>query len=269
MTSEVPIIYGTYPLQGDAARAAVELAIDLGYRRVDTAQWYGNEAAVGAAITASGRSDIFVQTKVLPVNATAARLIRSVERSLADLRVDAVDLLFLHWPPREPAIFDDAIRQLSACVERGYARTIGVSNCTAALVRRAVSVSKAPIVAHQLEYHPFLDQSVAEAVAAENGIALQGYAPLGQGRLTDDAAVIGLAAAQGITPAQLILRWVVQRGVVPVCKAASRANAAANLAVLDLALPAEAMVRMASWRSAALRTVALPELAPDWDGVAG
>ena len=138
-----PLGYGTYPLVGDEARAAVGMAIDLGYRHLDTAQWYGNEDAVGLAVRDSGlpRDELFVATKVHPDNLGRDRFLPSVGESLARLGLGHVDLLLIHWPPREPAAFAGALEDLVRAREQGLARRVGLSNFAAGQMDRAREIA--------------------------------------------------------------------------------------------------------------------------------
>jgi 2,5-diketo-D-gluconate reductase B len=175
------LIFGTWPLTGDAAREATEMALDVGYRRIDTAQWYENEAEVGDALRSAGlrRDDVRITTKVKPDNIGPDRFLPSVRESLDRLGLDRVDLLLIHWPVRDDARFCQTIEALNEARDRGWTTTIGISNATTAQMRRAVEVTNAPVLINQVEFHPLIDQSKVQKVAAELGIALEGYCSLG------------------------------------------------------------------------------------------
>jgi len=227
---------GTWELRGDACVRAVEHALRLGYRHLDTAQGYANEAEVGAGLRASGvpRAEVFLTTKVRPRHFAHDDLLRSTEASLAALGVDAVDLLLLHWP--NPAVpLEETLAALHDARERGYARHVGVSNFPPSWLRRAVAAG--PLLTHQVEYHPFLSQRVLLELAASFDHLLTAYSPVARGKVLDDPTLIAIGEGYGKTPAQVALRWLLQQPrVVAIPKAASPENQAANLDVFDFEL---------------------------------
>ena len=156
-----PIGFGTWPLKDEVARDSVAMALDCGFRHVDTAQAYDNEKAVGEGMRASGlkREDIFLVTKVHFDNLAKAKFLPSVRASLGALKVESVDLLLIHWPPRDDALFDPAIDALCEAQSLGLAKHVGVSNFTPKLLRRAVKRAKVPLIANQVEFHPLIDQT--------------------------------------------------------------------------------------------------------------
>ncbi len=178
----IPILgFGTYPLSSDEADRAIATALELGFRHVDTAQMYGNEAEVGRALQRSGiqRQDLYIVTKVDPGNIGADRFLTSVERSIAHLG-GPVDLLLIHWPPADKH-FDTAVDLLIEAKERGFAKAIGVSNFTIAMMQRAQARTAHALIANQVEFHPLIDQARVKAEAARLGMALMAYCPLGRG----------------------------------------------------------------------------------------
>ena len=234
---------GTWTLKGDACAELVAHALSLGYRHVDTAAAYGNEEAVGAGLRVAGlpRDEVFVTTKVWWKDLAAADLRRSAEASLARLGLDRVDLLLIHWP--NPAIpLDETIAALNRARQDGLARHIGVSNFPTALLRQAVALSDAPLVANQVEHHPYLGQDKVGAACREAGMALVGYCPLHRGGgLFEEPAVAAAARAHGKTPAQVVLRWHVQQaGTVAIPRTTRKERLAENAAIFDFSLsPAE------------------------------
>lgn len=237
--SKVPALgLGTWQLEGQECRSAVESALDLGYRHIDTAQLYGNEAEIGQAIAAAGveRDALFLTTKIGNDNHAAATVTRSTEDSLRRLQVDYVDLLLIHWPVH----FDRVGETLEAMVglqERGLVRDIGVSNFSPSQFRTAASL--APVATNQVEYHPFLDQRPLRDVVREAGAVLTAYSPLARGDVFDDETLASIGETHGKSAVQVTLRWLLDQEVLVVPKATGREHLAANLAVFDFDLTAE------------------------------
>jgi 2,5-diketo-D-gluconate reductase B len=257
---------GTWPMKGAECQAAVESALSLGYRHIDTAASYGNEDAVGAGLAAAGasRGQVHVTTKVWYDQLAPDAIVAAFERSLAALRLDYVDLYLIHWPNREM----DLPRALAAMMrlrEQGRARAIGVSNFPVALMRRAVEEVGAPIACNQVEYHVMLDQSAVLGYARAHGIAVTGYCPLAKGaELARNEALVAIARRHGATPAQVALAWLLgQEGVAAIPKAAGAARQRENLAALDLRL--DAADRDAIARLPQKRRLISPSWAPAWD----
>jgi len=258
---------GTWRLSGAACQEAVERAIALGYRHIDTAQMYGNEDAVGAAIAASGKRDeIHLTTKVWYDHLAPDAMRRAMDASLAALRTDRVDLYLIHWPAPEMNL-PQALESLMRLKEEGKAHAIGVSNFPVALLRRAVEEVGAPIACNQIEYHVLLDQSAVLTYARSKGIAVTAYAPLAQGRLAEHAALVNIARRHGVTPAQVALKWLLdQDGVAAIPKAARRESQLANLAALQLSLDDADRVAIAGLPKA--ERFVNPGWAPAWDRAA-
>ena len=235
---------GTWELRGDACARAVEHALELGYRHIDTAQGYANEAEVGAGLRRSGvpREEVFLTTKVRPRHFRHDDLLRSTEESLAALGVDDVDLLLLHWPNPEVPL-EETLRALHEARERGLARHVGVSNFPPSLLLRALAAG--PTLTDQVEYHPFLAQGKLLALAEAHDVLLTAYSPVARGRVLDDSTLREIGERHGKGPAQVALRWLLQQPrVVAIPKAASPENQAANLDVFDFELDDEEMRRI-------------------------
>jgi len=182
--AKIPVIgLGTWTLRDEAATELVAGALDAGYRHIDTATSYENEAAVGEGLRASGvpRDEIFLTTKVWPVDLAAGDLQRSVEGSLKRLGVDQVDLALIHWPSKTVPLAE-SIEALNQVHTRGLARNIGVSNFTVALIEAAVGLSEQPLACNQVEHHPFLNQDRVMAACRKHGLALVSYSSLEQSR---------------------------------------------------------------------------------------
>lgn len=245
--AEIPALgLGTWPMQGDSCARAVAEALALGYRHIDTAQMYGNEADVKAGIAASGvpRDEIFITTKVERERISAKRMSKSVENGLRKLGVDHVDLLLAHWPnPRVPVA--ETVTALSDMKRRGLARHIGVSNYTVSLLDEAVRASPEPIVVNQIEFHPFVDQSKIMAALRRHGLAATAYMPIARGRVIGNSVIEEIAATHGKSAIQVTLRWLVQQGdVIAIPKSSRIERMKENLAIFDFALSGDEMTRI-------------------------
>lgn len=267
--ADIPALgFGTWRLDGEVARRMVETALELGYRHVDTAQMYGNEAEVGAAVRASGlpREEVFVTTKIWPDDFRADDLERAVERSLDRLKLGWIDLLLLHWPnPAVPLV--ETFPALEAAKERGVVKHVGVSNFTVGLMAEALRVARVPIATNQVEYHPFLSQQALLPRLRAAGIALTAYCPLARGRVQDDAVLARIGRAHGRTPAQVALRWLIQQdGVIAIPRSSRPEHARTNLAVFDFELSPSEIAEITALGTAAGR-IGKPDFAPAWDKV--
>lgn len=229
--------FGTWELNGDDCRDGVRTALDLGYRHIDTAQVYGNEHLVGEGILASGvdRDDIFLTTKVWNEDQAPERMAESVHRSLSKLKTDHVDLLLLHWPV-DLATIEKVLETLTALQSTGVTRHIGVSNYTPPLLERAIAA--APIFAVQVEHHPYLAQPRLIELCHEHDILFTAYSPLARGEALTDSVVTGIAEARDATPAQVVLRWVLDEGdkVAVIPKATAPARIEENFGALHVGL---------------------------------
>ncbi len=230
---------GTHRLSGEAGTSAMEHALGVGYRLLDTAVNYGNEVEVGEALRRSGlpRDEVFVTTKVPGRHHAHADAVASVEGSLERLGLDRLDLVLVHWPNPSVDRYVEAWRALVDLRERGLTRSIGVSNFTEAHLRRIVDETGVVPVVNQVELHPRFPQEQMRAVHDELDIRTQSWSPLGKHRAAyDDPAVAGPARTHGVTPAQVILRWHLQVGALPIPKSATPERQRSNLDVLDLEL---------------------------------
>ena len=256
---------GTFRMQGDACRAAVESALALGYRHIDTAEMYGNEEAIGAAIAASrvARGDLHVTTKVWNENLAPDAIRRSFEASLKKLRLDQVDLYLVHWPARNmnlPAMFET----LLALKQEGRPRAIGVANFNIALLKTVVEEIKAPIACNQVEYHVMLDQTPLRRYLAAKAIPLVAYCPLAQGRAASDATLTAIGRKHGASAAQVALKWLLdQDGVAAIPKASRMESQKANLGALNVGLDDEDIKAIAGLPKD--RRCVNPGFAPAWD----
>jgi 2,5-diketo-D-gluconate reductase B len=237
--AKVPALgLGTWLLEGENCRSAVPIALELGYRHIDTAQIYGNETEIGQALRGASidRDELFLTTKIWNDNHAAEDVRRSTEQSLDRLQTDHVDLLLVHWPVH----FDRIAETLEAMVElqeRGLTRAIGVSNFTLSQFRSAASL--ASIACNQVEYHPFLSQAALRDAAAQSDAVLTAYSPLARAAVFDDGTLVAIGRAHGKSAAQIALRWLLDQGVLVVPKATGQQHLAANLDVFDFTLTAD------------------------------
>ena len=229
---------GTFRMQGDSCRAAVERALSLGYRHIDTAEMYANEEAIGAALAASGvaRNDLHITTKVWHENLAPDAIRKAFDTSLKKLGVDQVDLYLVHWPSKNmnlPAIFETLMK----LKEEGRTRAIGVANFTTALLRIVVEEIGAPIACDQVEYHAMLDQAPLRKYLAAKSIPLVAYCPLAQGRVASDETLARIGKKHNASAAQVALKWLLdQNGVAAIPKASRAESQQANLDALKVTL---------------------------------
>jgi diketogulonate reductase-like aldo/keto reductase len=253
---------GTWEL--DDVHDNVRHALDVGYRHVDTAQAYRNEAEVGRAIAGSGidRDEVFLTTKVWYEFAAPDQVTRSTERSLDRLGTDHVDLLLLHWPADDIAPLEATLDAMAALQERGLTRAIGVSNFPSDRLRRAVDL--APIATDQLEHHPYLAVDAVREVAHAHDVAITAYSPIARGEVVDDPTIREIAEGHDATPAQVALAYLLaQRDTVVIPKSSTPARITENLGALDLELSDDELGRIAAL-ARGQREVD-PPFAPAWD----
>ncbi len=259
--------FGTFRMPGADVLRMVPHALKLGFRHVDTAQIYGNEAEVGEGIVKSGiaRSDVFLTTKVWVENYRRDAFLASVNESLKKLKTDHVDLLLLHWPNTAVPLAEQ-IGALNEVKAAGKVRHIGVSNFSTALMAEAIALSDAPLVTNQVEYHPYLNQRPVIAAAREAGMSVTGYYGMADGAVFEDAVLSDIAVRNGKTVAQIVLRWLVQQeGVIALSKTVSEARAAENLAIFDFVLSSDDMKAIHALARTDGRIVSPNGLAPVWD----
>lgn len=259
---------GTFRLGGQAAIDSVRTALELGYRAVDTAQIYGNEAEVGQAIADSGvaRAELFVTTKIWVDNYGKDKLVPSLRASLDKLRTDYADLVLIHWPaPGNGVALPDYMEALAQAKALGLARQIGVSNFNIALTRQAIAaVGKDEIATNQVELSPYLQNARLAAFLQEQGIPVTSYMTLAYGKVLDDPVLARIAAKHGASAAQVALAWALQLGYAVIPSSTKRENLAANLKARALRLDAEDMAAIAALERNG-REVDPVGLAPDWD----
>jgi 2,5-diketo-D-gluconate reductase A len=240
--NEIPLLgLGVWQVRnGPECERAVRWALELGYRHVDTAQAYGNEESVGRALRDSGlpREEVFLTTKFYPARKDAEA---EAQRSLERLGVDQLDLYIVHWPQGGPTW---AWPGMERARERGYARSIGVSNFSVGELDELLSVAESPPVLNQVQFSPLKYRRQLLDACEERNVALEAYSPLGTGRHLSDERVRGIAERVGRTPAQVLLRWCVQRDLVVIPKSTHRDRIEENARIFDFALSAEDMAAL-------------------------
>ncbi len=261
-------LFGTYPLKGEGLANAVSHALAAGYRAFDTAQMYLNEKDLGEVLANCGtpRDDLTIITKVHPDNFSETRFMTSVEQSLRDLRIGKADLLLLHWPPIGGDIAP-SLKLLEQAQKHGLAGEIGISNYTAQMMRDATRIIDTPLATNQVEFHPLLDQSKLLAAARDAGIPLCSYSAVARGEVFKHALFNELAEAYGRTAGQIVLRWILQKGVVVNSMSTNPENIRANWEIADFTLSSIDMARIDGLNAVNFRVVtkALVPWAPEWD----
>ncbi|MCU1535757.1 MAG: aldo/keto reductase [Humibacillus sp.] len=239
----IPAIgFGTYPLTGEEGTAAIVTAIEAGYRLLDTAVNYGNEAEVGEAIRRSGveRDELVVQTKIPGRDHAFDKAVASIEGSLERLGLDRIDVGLIHWPNPSVGLYVEAYRALVECQQRGLVRSVGVSNFTEAHLVEVIEATGVVPVVNQVELHPLFPQEQLRAVHERLGVRTEAWSPLGKRNAPFGADPVAAAAeALGVTPAQVILRWHVQQGIVPLPKSGDPKRQRTNLDVWGFELSEE------------------------------
>lgn len=260
--------FGTFPLRGAELTGAMKTAVDVGYRSFDTAQMYGNETDVGAGLAETGvpRDELCVTTKVHPENFGEDRFLPSVEKSLKDLQLDYVDVLLLHWPPIGGAV-TGPVKLLEKARSIGFARHIGLSNHTAQMMRDAARTIDTPLATNQVEFHPLLNQDKLLAAATETGIPLSSFCSVARGKVFSYPLFTVLAEVYGKSPAQIVLRWILQKGVSINTMSTKPANIRANFDTMNFTLSSVDMARIDAMTATNYRIVgkATVAWAPEWD----
>ena len=237
--------FGVFQVPNDETAAAVSAALAAGYRSIDTAAIYGNEAGVGRALAASGipRDELFITTKLWNSDQGFASTIAAYEASLAALGLEYVDLYLIHWPAPANDRYVDSWRAMETLLADGRVRAIGVSNFAPEHLERLARHSTTVPAVNQVELHPRLSQTAVRAHNAANGIATEAWSPLAQGGLLADPTILDIAARADRSPAQVILRWHLQQGRIVIPKSVTPGRIAENLAVFDFDLsPADLML---------------------------
>ena len=259
---------GTFRLKGQAVIDSVRNALDVGYRAIDTAQIYGNEAEVGQALAESdvSRDDVYLTTKIWISEFQPDALIASLEASVQKLRTDRLDLTLIHWPSPDDAVpMETYLPALADAKARGLTRAIGISNFTIAQTRRAIGILGADQIAtNQVEIHPYLQNRLLVPFLQEQGIHITAYMSLAYGEVIKDPVIQAIAGRHQATAAQVALAWALQQGFAVIPSSTKRANLASNLEAARLRLTDEDLAQIAKLDRG--HRLANPEgIAPAWD----
>jgi 2,5-diketo-D-gluconate reductase B len=259
---------GTFRLQGQVVIDSVRNGLELGYRTIDTAQIYGNEAEVGEAIAASGvaRNELFLTTKIWVDNYSRSKLVPSLKDSLTKLRTDHVDLTLIHWPAPDNGVpLEEFMSALADAKAQGLTRQIGISNFNIELTKQAIAViGKDSIATNQIELSPYLQNRKLVEFLFEQGIHVTSYMTLAYGKVLKDAVIGAIAKRHDATPAQVALAWALQLGYAVIPSSTKRENLASNLLAQQLKLTDDDMAQIAALERNG-REVSPAGLAPVWD----
>lgn len=241
---EIPQLgFGVFQIDPAETKDATLTALEVGYRHIDTAEMYGNEAGVGEAVRASGldRSEVFVTSKLNNGFHAREDALAAIDRTLDELKFDYVDLFLIHWPLPKVGDYLETWKAMEEIYRSGKAKAIGVSNFqTNHLNRLRAEATIVPAV-NQIEVHPYLTQEELRAYGTEHGIAIEAWSPIAQGLVLDDEAIVRIAHSVDRSPAQVVLRWHIQRGDIVFPKSVTRARVEENFALFDFELDDESM----------------------------
>jgi 2,5-diketo-D-gluconate reductase A len=242
---EIPQLgFGVYQIPPKETADAVGAALEIGYRHIDTAEMYRNERGVGDAVRSSGipRDEVFVTSKLNNGFHRRDDALRAFDQTLADLGLETLDLFLVHWPlPTIDVDYVETWKAMEEIYRSGRCRAIGVSNFNPHHLRRLFAETEIRPAVNQIEIHPYLTQDELRAFDAEHQIVTEAWSPIAQGKVLDDPAVVRVAERYGKTPAQVVLRWHVQRGDVVFPKSVTRSRMEENFAIFDFALDEDAM----------------------------
>ncbi len=247
---EIPQLgFGTYQIEPENTREAVRVALEVGYRHIDTAEMYGNEKEVGEGFRDSGlaRGDVFLTSKLNNGFHAEADVAQAIDQSLADLQVDQLDLFLVHWPlPGIDIDFVETWKGMETLYRAGKARAIGVSNFQSNHINRLRDQTEITPAVNQIEVHPYLAQEELRAFNAEHSIHTEAWSPIAQGKVLDDPAIVRVAERVHRTPAQVTLRWAIQRGDIVFPKSVTRSRVEENFALFDFDLSQDDMTAISA-----------------------
>jgi len=247
---EIPQLgFGTYQIEPENTREAVRTALEVGYRHIDTAEMYGNEKEVGEGFRDSGlsRDDVFITSKLNNGFHAEADVAKAIDQTLADLQVDRVDLFLIHWPlPGIDIDFVETWKGMEQLYRDGKARAIGVSNFQSNHLNKLRDQADVTPAVNQIEVHPYLSQEELRGYNAERGILTEAWSPIAQGKVLDDPAIVRVAERVHRTPAQVTLRWAIQRGDIVFPKSVTRSRVEENFALFDFELSQDDMTSISA-----------------------
>jgi len=256
---------GTMTLKEDVCVQAVKAALQMGYRHLDTAAFYGNEVENGEGLRQSGvkREEVFITTKVRENNLTPENFNKSLDQSLKNLQLPYVDLLLIHWNNKDVP-FSVSIPALCAAKKDGRAKHVGVANFTTKMLDGAWAVTSEPLVCNQIEMHPFINQDKVLATSRKHGMAVVAYCPIARGKAPGAEALERIGKAHGKSAAQVSLRYLVQMGATPIPRTATPAHLKDNMNIFDFKLSEAEMAEVKTLNANNMRVVNPPH-APVWD----
>lgn len=251
---------GVYKLETDIAEGLIHQAIEAGYRRIDTASFYGNEAEVGAGVRTSGlaREELFVTTKIWNEDQGYDRTLAAIDESLSRLDIDYIDMLLIHWPKPEQDLYLETWLAFEKALAAGKLRGIGVSNFQPHHLERLLAAGGTIPALNQVELHPGLQQVQVRAFNTKHGIATEAWSPLARGRFDENEQVLSIAQKHGKSPAQVIIRWHIELGNLVIPKTATASRLRENISVFGFKLDSEDLNKIASLDSG-LRTGPNPD----------
>lgn len=246
---------GVYKLATDVAEGLIHKAIEAGYRRIDTASFYGNEKEIGDGVRTSGlpREEIYVTTKIWNDDQGYDRTLEAIDESLNRLNIDYIDMLLIHWPKPAQDLYLETWEAFEKAVSAGKIRGIGVSNFQTTHLERLIAAGGTVPALNQVELHPGLQQKQLREFNATHGVATEAWSPLARGRFDENAEVVAIAKKHGKSPAQIVIRWHLELGNLVIPKTATESRLKENISVFDFSLDAEDMTKIASLDSG-LRT---------------
>ncbi len=247
LINKIPAIgLGTWDLKGEGCIRAVKSALEIGYRHIDTAEMYENEAEIGKAISGFERKKLFITSKVMPKNLRYTDIIRSCNNSLDKLNTEYLDLYLIHWPSPEIPL-KESIKAFKDLYEMGKIKNFGVSNFSIDLLEEAINISKSlnlKIATNQVEFHPFLYQKALLDFCNKNNIAITAYCPIARGHVLDNKTLIEIGKRHNKTAAQVSLRWLIQKGIIVIPKASSIRHLKENIDIFGIELSKEEVAKI-------------------------